>query len=384
VTGHLKRWLAVPAAAGLALCLASPAGAAVAWTVQAVPLPAGATSGNLSGVSCLSATDCIAVGFTASGTSGGTVPLAEQWNGSTWTALATPLPSGGTTGVLNGVSCVAADCTAVGYYDGSTGGPLAEQWNGSNWSIQPVPLSAGLAGSLSAVSCVSAANCFAVGSDSINGEGSQPLAEEWNGSNWTMQAAPDPLETASAELAGISCVSAVKCAAVGGSRAGSGQGSTLAEEWNGSKWSIKNSANESGAIISVLSGVSCYSLGNCTAVGDYSSSVRTLLVEHWNGSVWSVETASAPTGSSTSDLTSVSCPIPASCTAVGTFTKTTGETRPLAEFWNGSTWATQSTPQAADKNLEGISCTLARTCTSAGENYHPAAGLTPLLAEQEL
>ena len=43
--------------------------------------------------------------------------LAEVWNGTSWTISNPSLPAGGSDGLLNGVSCTAADaCVAVGAY----------------------------------------------------------------------------------------------------------------------------------------------------------------------------------------------------------------------------------------------------------------------------
>ncbi len=55
--------------------------------------------------------------------------------------------------------------------------PLAEQWDGTVWTIQSVPGTGRLAG----VSCTSATAGTAVGGD---------VAERWNGTTWTIQPIP--------------------------------------------------------------------------------------------------------------------------------------------------------------------------------------------------
>jgi len=92
------------------------------WTIQSTPV-LGETS-QLSGVSCTSSTACTAVGSYASLSQ---TPVAMTWNGSTWTtqAVATPtLPANSyLKGSLSGVSCLSATvCTAVGSYRFVTGG----------------------------------------------------------------------------------------------------------------------------------------------------------------------------------------------------------------------------------------------------------------------
>jgi hypothetical protein len=51
--------------------------------------------------------------------------LAESWNGNTWAIQTTPSPAGATAAALDGVSCVAASCTAAGYSVASASMPLA-------------------------------------------------------------------------------------------------------------------------------------------------------------------------------------------------------------------------------------------------------------------
>lgn len=90
------------------------------WTVQQVPLPAGAYEADLTGVACPGATQCVAVGHYNDLTTGG-VPFAAWWNGTGWTAQAM---SGPATGDPNAVSCSSqAACSAVGWYN--TKQPLA-------------------------------------------------------------------------------------------------------------------------------------------------------------------------------------------------------------------------------------------------------------------
>ncbi|MEO6471167.1 MAG: hypothetical protein ABIR57_04835, partial [Aeromicrobium sp.] len=140
------------------------------WTVQTTPNPNGAAYNYLSGVSCVSATACSAVGnYDLS--SGGTKTLAERWNGTDWAVKYTPNPTGATTSYLNGLSCTSATaCTAVGYYHPSSGGTktLVERRNGANWAVTTTPNPTGNS-YLSGVSCASATACTAVGHYSGSG-----------------------------------------------------------------------------------------------------------------------------------------------------------------------------------------------------------------------
>jgi hypothetical protein len=192
------------------------------------------------------------------GTSGPGQTLAELWNGATWTIQATVNPGVRSDG-LSGVSCVAASaCTAVGFEDGQ--GPLAEGWNGSTWTQQPTPR--GLP--LTSVSCTAASACTAVGEGDLH-----PQAGTWNGTTWTLKRLPAPTGTQGTFLNDVSCAARSQCTAVGFYYTGSNGGfeATLAEAWNGTAWTIQPTPKEPHGEIGALLGVSCPAGSACTAVG---------------------------------------------------------------------------------------------------------------------
>ena len=126
-------------------------------------------------------------------------------------------------------------------------------------------------------------------------------------------------------LEGVSCTSAWACTAVGTSNGG-----TLAEQWNGTAWSIAPSPNGAAGQWNGLFGVSCTSASACTAVGAYDVVDPTVseltLVEQWNGMTWSI--VPSPNTSATQDndlLKGVSCTSASACTAVG-YDGTSGQT----------------------------------------------------------
>jgi hypothetical protein len=50
------------------------------------------------------------------------MPLAERWNGTAWSLQSMLNPSGARTTRMDGVSCSSATaCMAIGYYESSTG-----------------------------------------------------------------------------------------------------------------------------------------------------------------------------------------------------------------------------------------------------------------------
>ena len=123
----------------------------------------------LESVSCPATTACIAVGTagTDTGTALVTAPLAEQWTGGSWTALTVPDPGvSGDLVELNSVSCISAtNCMAVGDDQNAAvtaDSTVAAQWNGTTWTILATPSPATFSALLS-VSCTSATFCSAVG-----------------------------------------------------------------------------------------------------------------------------------------------------------------------------------------------------------------------------
>ncbi len=341
------------------------------WSVQSAPSPAGATDSELHGISCSSATSCIAVGFS------GAQALAEQWNGTTWAILPTPTPAGGS--ALEGVSCSApGDCTAVGTRGSRIGGvTLAESWNGTSWTIEttvnprgaPAPHYDSVLGS---VSCTSATACTAAGWFTKTVKNDVTLAEVWNGTAWTVQATPDPARAIVTKLTGVSCSSVTACIAVGSSFSrASDSDVTLAERWNGTTWKLQSTPNPAGAVASSLASVSCSSAVACTAVGSFEGSSDLFsLAEAWNGTAWALETTPNAATTTGSVLDGVSCTsAAASCSAVGFFDSPAGAL-PLAEAWNGHVWTIQAITSppgpAAVSQLNGVSCSSATACTAVG------------------
>jgi hypothetical protein len=351
------------------------------WSVVPNPNPANTFSSSLAGVACPGASHCIAVGSysTLSTTTSTTATLVETSNGSTWSIVTSPNPTGSTYAVLEGISCLStSDCIAVGSSSDQSGPevPLAESWNGTTWSIVDVPGVWTGVNVLSAVSCSGPSTCFAVGSQAPNGFGSTPtttLIERWNGSTWSVSPNPNPnAETAS--LSGISCIGATACYAVGSSGALNGSSSqTLVEVWNGATWSVSPSPNVL-ALPTYLAGISCTSETWCTAVGAWRGSYSETLVETWNGSSWSiVPSPNANSGHGANRLSAISCLSPAFCAAVGEQQGTvTAFSIPysLVETWNGSSWVIGS-QQGSSPPLNGTACSAALVCTAVGGQASP-------------
>lgn len=154
------------------------------------------------------------------------------------------------------------------------------------------------------------------------------------------------------------------CEVVGYYNYAKGQRHTLAVHWNGSSWSRQTTTNPDG-LSDGLNGVSCMTVSDCEAVGDYEdttlSDTHVTLAEGWNGKAWQTQpTPAAPSGSGA--LNAVSCATARVCEAVGTSPHAT-----LAEGWNGATWQTQDPVNIGDQ-LQAVSCPSVTFCDAVGGN----------------
>lgn len=228
------------------------------------------------------------------------------------------------------------------------------------------------------VSCPTVTWCVAVGSYDTRQGVQTTLAETWDGTRWSVVPTPSPGSVLSI-LTGVACTSPSDCVAVGDTSSSTDQVSTLAEVWDGATWSVVHSPDPD--VENVLSGVSCTSPTACTAVGWFAGQVGPTfpLVESWNGAVWSVVTS--PVFGSGSMLAGVSCSGPTDCRAVGSFQTVSGVQQTLVESWNGSTWVVVASPSpGTGDSLDGVSCTGPDNCMAVG-SYTAPLGYQQTLVE---
>jgi hypothetical protein len=344
----------------------------VAWHARPTSNPARASANYLNGVSCPSPSDCTAAG---QGNGAGTpFALGERWRGGHWVIENVPSPVGAAENQLNGIACPATDrCMAVGAAGPTRGVVSAEalRWNGTRWSNQPIPTVPGA--SLNALACASPSACMAVG-----GSDSGVFAERWNGTRWRIQSIPAP--TVFSGLGGISCLSPSFCMATGAysaSSSESGPVKSLAERWSGKKWAIVPSPNPPGAVQTYLGPVSCTSRSACTATGEQHSATGIVhtLAERWNGKKWTVQPTPNPAKVQFASLGGVACTGPSACVAVG------GSDRgSLVERWNGTRWRIQPAPTPPGGLLNGVACPAPAACTAVGFAFTSSGGM--LLAER--
>jgi hypothetical protein len=305
-------------------------------------------------VSCPSAQFCMTVG---SGTTNGFqfVGIGDEWNG-TWSAVSPVDPEG--SNVLSAVSCTSATfCMAVGSAtSGVAFGPgdvLAEQWNGSAWSVTPAPDGSpnNDDNNLYGVSCTGSSFCIAVG-DTGPPAATQALIEEWNGGQWTQVTAASVTLT---QLNAVSCTSSSSCMAVG-----TGNGSA---QLDGSTWSSDPGPASLALSAPNLQGVSCEDATTCTAVGTISVAAGAdLTAEQWDGNAWSVLSLPATTVQPLNALDAVSC-VGSSCVAAGR-----ADAQAVQFVLDSGTAVADSPPVAnQDTSIGGVACT-STMCVGVGSD----------------
>lgn len=154
------------------------------WSTVTFPA---AQSEGLEDISCPSTVSCVAVGSSATSSSSEAVsPLIYRWDGMRWSRM-TPaaVAPPNNDAPLNGIACPSANrCVAVG-----SAGPalsssqgsrtMVQQWDGSRWSLVSPPNPSGATSSeLNGVACPSATTCMTAGDYQTPGT-TRTLAEQY-------------------------------------------------------------------------------------------------------------------------------------------------------------------------------------------------------------
>ena len=312
---------------------------------------------SLQDVSCASAGNCTAVGhYQDSSLNNHGLLLTETsgtWAAGVWASL--PANAGTNPGVgVQDVSCASAgNCTAVGSYvadlgRAAGGGGLLLTETSGTWAAgveASLPANANnTTAGLGSVSCASAGNCTAVGYyEDSSGHQQGLLLSETSGTWATGVEASLPANAGTnpdAYLV-VSCASVGSCAAVGRYVDSSGheQGVLLSETSGTWATGVEASlpANAGTNPNAGLDSVSCASAGNCTAVGGYTDSSghsQGLLL----GTAVSAASALALIGRPTSNAAGVTVKLfcapsalaPCRATETLTTTETTRGGRPVA------------------------------------------------------
>jgi hypothetical protein len=285
--------VAASCAASLAV-MAAPAVGAVAradsWG-KAIEVPGLARlsaghGGTLVAVSCSSAGNCSAGGNYDNRSGHGQAYVVSEKNGSWGTAIEVPGSAAFGVATVASVSCASAgNCAAAGFSGSITNdapsGPLVASEKNGTWSnvIAVAGTTASARNSAGSVSCGSVNYCAAGGSfaPSIEGPYQAFVVREKNGSWGTAIEVPGLAALnvgGSADVESVSCGQARYCAAGGTYRDGNGyQQAFVVSDINGA-WGTAIEVPGSAALntggSAQITSVSCTSARYCVAAGDYT------------------------------------------------------------------------------------------------------------------
>ena len=381
---------------GAAACLlaGTAAGGASAATSSSIwqvvpsfnPQPHQVTDSSFASVSMTSATDGWAVGLFMDKNALEN-PLAERWDGSGFTQVTAPEPSGRQAQLAGVDQLSATNAWAVGNSATGSAGegniddePLIEQFNGSTWSIVPgASLPAGATGILNAVGGTGPDDLWAVGF-TLSAEAAQEhvLFEHFDGTTWQRVAFPTQREACNPggtdcflDPKGVSATSPDDVWVVGTVLEPNPTGNFVAH-WDGTAWSVVHApcltgetvtaCSGAGVDLNQLDGVTAISGGDAWAAGSEGNVNNTNFhipyVEHWNGTAWSlVKTPNrGGEGSLLNGITALSA---TDIWAVGQTQQLNGAIVPLTEQFNGTTWSLVPSPapgsagRTPDDSLDG-------------------------------
>ena len=388
------------------------------------PRPSGVAKtkgGFVQQIACASAKSCAAIGEWL---------YTEQ--AGKWKAVKVPpLAHAGPANLRSLVCSVAGGCEGVGMV--GLHHVVHVRQSGRQWTLgevalppaaKPVDPPSGPAPTLPSISCVSAGNCVAVGGYDASDRTTHPLLVTESGRTWGagMDAQLPPNAATSPDLdfpgAGgslslVACPAAGDCAAVGtyvNADASYSYYPWLANE-SGGTWtpgveaslpadaSIRGDLTNGPSPFFGFTGLSCPSVGNCTAVGGYENeqgSEEGLILRESNG-VWlrGIRAPLPPKGvpntepnEFTNPMTSISCSAPGDCAAVGLYvTHGSGTFRGLLLRERAGTWKASALVLPAGAKAPGgvfltsVACASRGNCVAVG--YYGNRGKTRGLVVRE-
>ncbi len=295
----------------------------------------------------------VALGEPPAAEAGGALPASE------WAARGVFPP---VLGSVTGVSCATAStCVAVGRGEHAVPPGSPALWvgvalrtvdGGHVWSSEALPQGVG---ALEAVDCPTARRCEAT--TYSPGVETEILGSDDGGQHWHVQydASVDPYGA----LLAISCSSAAVCLATGD---GVGGGSVLATSDGGARW-LAITPFTSLDPVDVTAGTcptaaTCEIVGNLTSAIDVSSPVAARTTN--GGVTWMPQVVPAGVGK----LVGLSCATALSCEAAALSDEGTGEMLHTAD--GGTTWITQAVPAASI--MASVQCTSTVDCVAVGSS----------------
>ncbi|HLH60644.1 MAG TPA: hypothetical protein VKV20_03095 [Ktedonobacteraceae bacterium] len=245
----------------------------------------------------------------------------------------------------------------------------------AGWKIVPSS-SPGSLGTLNGVSLLSTSDGWAVGNYLGKSGQGKTLTEHWDGTRFKAVSSPSVSQTPN-NLFSVTTVSSGDVWAVGNTGSISGT-QTLAEHWNGSNWQIVSTVNL--GLYNYLFSVAAISSNDVWAVGrwDTTNEVVSTLIEHWNGSGWQVVTSPNVTGYNY--LNAVAVVSASDIWAAGIYNTNrkdgTSIAQTLIEHWDGSSWQIVPSPNAKNisNTLSSLAVVSASDIWAVGNLYNPSKG----------
>jgi hypothetical protein len=290
--------------------MTTPAPSGGGWTVQRTQL-LGTNDNSLGAVAGSSPRDVWVVGNflpdAKNSNQDATLTFAEHYNGVRWSVVRTP-NLGPNFASFYGVAASGGRAWAVGmrlnaqYQDRA----LIEVWNGSRWTIADSPQPGSVRDMLFAASAVSPSDVWAVG-DREGGNGRfGTLAEHWNGHRWSVIPTPDPGSTGN-HLYAVDAVARDNVWAVGQRLGTQAPDQALVEHWNGRRWSVVSTPVSTAASVMLegvaVSGGQVWVDGESDGPNGGRPIIEHLQNGHWSiadlsgvGSIWTMLYGIAVTG----------------------------------------------------------------------------------------
>jgi hypothetical protein len=350
------------------------------WKATTVALPTGlkAPVSNFNAIDCPAVNSCMAVG-SASGASPELVQsFYDRWNGTSWTTAKIPQPFiGGEVSNFNGVSCVtASDCWAVGQADDVYANgyrAVFAHWNGTEWQTSVIAKPAGAKHVMAnSISCPASNFCVATGSLETTASQKREVALRWDGTSWTYMTTPPIGSATYLTLGRVDCTSVSNCYASGVYFEGENQ-VVFASHWNGVGWSREILYTYSGGGLTRLYSIHCLSgTGLCVSGGAIMNEGKSVpLFAKTSGSGWTLSALPGVPLSTdkTSNFGGVACGSESLCEGVGSAESAAGVLLPIAaRLRSDGVWERQTPPTLTETRatFSDLSCVSATYCMAVG------------------
>ena len=318
--------------------------------------------GRLTAIRCEAAVDCVAVGED----SNGLISTTTSNTGSTWSAEK-PIASSTPSDSVSAVTCVSpTDCFAMGsvgltIYHESVLTTSTTNF-GASWSAPSTVPTSGVPSwaLLSRVDCSSATHCVAIGGNS--NVQSYVTTSNNAGATWSNESVMPQASSGVSNYFALGCPSAKTCVAVGATTTGLGAAARSTD--GGRTWSQPVTLTPDALGTGTLDAISCPTSRRCVAIGNDKNDNKVVAISTDAGTTWSAENELPTSGFSNGDFHSISCVGALECTAVGS--DATG----AATFFSrdgGVSWREAHSANGA-YSLEGVSCPSATRCVAVGED----------------